>query len=55
MSYIKHETSMDYLQKCINRFYVPRDKEANHGLSYMLVPISDTKGEYQKEIATTDY
>lgn len=50
MSYIKHETSMDYLQKCINRFYVPRDKEANHGLSYMLVPISDTKGEYQKEI-----
>ena len=50
MSYQKHETSMDYLQKCINRFYVPRDKEANHGLSYMLVPISATKGEYQKEV-----
>lgn len=50
MSYQKHETSMDYLQKCINRFYVPRDKEANHGLSYMLVPISVTKGEYQKEV-----
>lgn len=50
MSYLKHETSMDYLQKCINRFYVPRDKEANHGLSYMLVPISDTKGEYQKDV-----
>lgn len=50
MSYQKHETSMDYLQKCINRFYVPRDKEANHGLSYMLVPISVTKGEYQKDI-----
>lgn len=50
MSYLKHETSMDYLQKCINRFYVPRDKEANHGLSYMLVPISATKGEYQKDI-----
>ncbi len=50
MSYLKHETSMDYLQKCINRFYVPRDKEANHGLSYMLVPISVTKGEYQKDV-----
>lgn len=50
MSYLKHETSMDYLQKCINRFYVPRDKEANHGLSYMLVPISATKGEYQKDV-----
>ena len=50
MSYQKHETSMDYLQKCINRFYVPRDKEANHGLSYILVPISATKGEYQKEV-----
>lgn len=50
MSYLKHETSMDYLQKCINRFYVPRDKEANHGLSYMLVPISSTKGEYQKDV-----
>lgn len=50
MSYQKHETSMDYLQKCINRFYVPCDKEANHGLSYMLVPISATKGEYQKEV-----
>ena len=50
MSYLKHETSMDYLQKCTNRFYVPRDKEANHGLSYMLVPISDTKGEYQKDV-----
>lgn len=50
MSYLKHETSMDYLQKCINRFYVPRDKEANHGLSYMLVPISVTKGEYQKNV-----
>ena len=50
MSYLKHETSMDYLQKCINRFYVPRDKEANHGLSYMLVSISATKGHYQKEI-----
>lgn len=50
MSYQKHETSMDYLQKCINRFYVPRDKEANHGLSYMLIPISATKGEYQKEV-----
>lgn len=50
MSYQKHKTSMDYLQKCINRFYVPRDKEANHGLSYMLVPISATKGEYQKEV-----
>lgn len=50
MSYLKHETAMDYLQKCINRFYVPRDKEANHGLSYMLVPISVTKGEYQKDI-----
>lgn len=50
MSYLKHETSMDYLQKCINQFYVPRDKEANHGLSYMLVPISDTKGEYQKDV-----
>lgn len=50
MSYQKHETSMDYLQKCINRFYVPRDKEANHGLSYTLVPISATKGEYQKEV-----
>lgn len=50
MSYLKHETSMDYLQKCINRFYVPRDKEANHGLSYMLIPISDTKGEYQKDV-----
>lgn len=24
MSYIKHETSMDYLQKCINKFYTPR-------------------------------
>lgn len=50
MSYLKHETSMDYLQKCINRFYVPRDKEANHGLSYILVPISATKGEYQKDV-----
>lgn len=50
MSYLKHETSMDYLQKCVNRFYVPRDKEANHGLSYMLVPISATKGEYQKDV-----
>lgn len=50
MSYLKHETSMDYLQKCINRFYVPRDKEANHGLSYILVPISATKGEYQKNV-----
>lgn len=50
MSYLKYETSMDYLQKCINRFYVPRDKEANHGLSYMLVPISATKGEYQKDV-----
>lgn len=50
MSYLKHETSMDYLQKCINRFYVPRDKEANHGLSYMLVPISAIKGEYQKDV-----
>lgn len=50
MSYLKHETSMDYLQKCINRFYVPRDKEANHGLSYMLVPISATKGEYRKDV-----
>lgn len=50
MSYLKHETSMDYLQKCINRFYVPRDKEANHGLSYMLVPISATKGKYQKDV-----
>lgn len=50
MSYLKHETSMDYLQKCINRFYVPRDKDANHGLSYMLVSISATKGHYQKEI-----
>lgn len=50
MSYLKHETSMDYLQKCINRFYVPRDKEANHGLSYMLIPINSVKGEYQKEI-----
>ena len=50
MSYQKHKTSMDYLQKCINRFYVPRDKEANHGLSYMLIPISATKGEYQKEV-----
>lgn len=50
MSYLKHETSMDYLQKCINRFYVPRDKDANHGLSYILVPISATKGEYQKDV-----
>ena len=50
MSYLKHETSMDYLQKCINRFYVPRDKEANHGLSYVLMPVDETKGEYQEEI-----
>lgn len=50
MSYQKHETSMDYLQKCINRFYVPRDKEANHGLSYMLIPISATKGDYQRDV-----
>lgn len=49
MSYLKHETSMDYLQKCINRFYVPRDKDANHGLSYMLIPIREAKGEYRIE------
>jgi len=50
MSYRKHETSMDYLQKCINRFYMPRDKEANHGLSYILIPISATSGIYQKDV-----
>lgn len=50
MAYVKHETTMDYLQKCINRFYVPRDKDADHGLSYVLIPISATKGEYQKDI-----
>lgn len=50
MSYRMHETSMDYLQKCINRFYVPRDKDSNHHLSYILIPISIAKGEYQKEI-----
>ncbi len=50
MSYIMHKTSMDYLQKCINRFYVPRDKDSNHPLSYILIPLSVAKGEYQKEI-----
>lgn len=50
MSYQMHKTSMDYLQKCINRFYVPRDKDANHGLSYMLIPISTAKGEYKRDV-----
>ena len=38
MSYIKHETSMDYLQKCINRFYIPRKDENN---DFVTSPLTD--------------
>ena len=50
MSYKMHRTSMDYLQKCINRIYVksssvfiPYATESNQGLSYVLLPIKDNK------------
>lgn len=49
MSYKKHETSMDYLQKAINKFYVPRNKTANHGLSHVLIGIANTDGDYDYE------
>lgn len=49
MSYKMHLTSMDYLQKCIDKIYVkgssvfiPRAVESNYNLSYVLLPV---KGE----------
>lgn len=50
MSYRAYETSMDYLQKCMNRFYLPRDEETNRGLSYILIPIGLTKGTYREDL-----
>lgn len=50
MSYKMHLTSMDYLQKCIDKIYVksssvfiPRAVESNHGLSYVLLPAKGKK------------
>lgn len=50
MSYRKYETSMDYLQKCINRFRMPRNVNSDHRLTYVLIPVGEAEGEYQKEL-----
>lgn len=54
MSYKMHRTSMDYLQKCINKIYQKKNEEyigyntdSKNGLSYILKNVS---GEYKKEV-----
>lgn len=55
MSYKMHRTSMDYLQKCINKIYQKKNDEyigyntdSKEGLSYILT--ENVTGEYKKEI-----
>lgn len=48
ISYKMYETSMDYLQKCINRFRAKYNTKSNQSLSYILKEITDD--EYEKEI-----
>ncbi len=44
MSYKKHETSMDYLEICINKFRMPRKEKFK--LSSILIQENDVDGEY---------